>query len=83
MKENSAKEPLPAKPVLIEIAVYGVLVLIYSTLVLSFLGDKVKEVYDHSKTVYAAVALALMVSQGVGLDFLTSWLLRLVKRKSK
>jgi hypothetical protein len=78
------KEPLPSlRSFLIEIVIYAALVLIYFLLVLHFLGDRVKLLYDDDKRWYAVVALGLMVGQGFGLDWLTTRLLRVIRSKSE
>ncbi len=38
-------------------------------------------VFDQNKTLYAFVALALIIAQGVGLEMLTTGLLRLIRRR--
>jgi uncharacterized membrane protein len=59
----------------IEVLVYGVLVVAYFYLVLRFLGDPLEKLFAENLTVYAFVALALIVAQGVVLEFITSFLL--------
>lgn len=59
----------------IELAVYGVLVLVYFLIVLRSLGDWLLELYDTNLTVYAVVALILIVAQAVVLDFVTTFLI--------
>ncbi|HEY3901223.1 MAG TPA: hypothetical protein VGM54_21620 [Chthoniobacter sp.] len=84
MPTPNPKEPPPsAKSFLIEIAIYAALVLIYFLLVLHFLGDSVKRLYDDDKRWYAVVALSLMVGQGFGLDWLTTRLMRVIRAKSE
>jgi hypothetical protein len=83
MKHSSKDEKPSLRSFLIELLIYGVLVVLYFVLVLHFLGDGIKRVYDHDKRLYALLALALMVGQGVGLEMLTTWLLRLVRSKAE
>ena len=59
----------------IEVLVYGVLVLGYFLLVLRLLGEPLHELYTSNLTLYAFVALALIVIQGAVLEFITSFLL--------
>lgn len=59
----------------IELLVYGVLVLGYFFLVLRYLGQPLEELYTSNLVVYAFVALALIVIQGVVLEFVTSFLI--------
>ena len=71
------------KSFLIELVVYGVLVVAYFFLVLHFLGDWIKHVYDYDKLVYAFVALGLMLGQGVLLEMLTTKLLDLIGSRTE
>ena len=68
---------------LTELALYACFVSVYFFLVLHFLGDSLKEVFDASKTLYAFLALALIIVQGVLLEMMTSALLKVIKRKLK
>jgi hypothetical protein len=68
---------------LIELAVYAVFVFAYYFLVLHFLGAWLKGLFDHHRAGYAAVALALMVAQGIMLELLTGWLFSRVRGKAK
>ena len=58
----------------IEMAVYGVLLVIYFYLALRFLGEPLKDLFDQSLGLYAVVGLGLIVVQAVVLEFITSWL---------
>jgi len=61
---------------------YAVLVTIYFFLVLHFLNDWLKKLFDQpNRTAYAVVALVLIVVQGVALEALTSWSLRAIQNK--
>lgn len=73
----------PLGSFLAELAVYALFVLAYYFLVLHFLGDRVKQIFDANKIHYAALALALIVVQGVFLEMLTSALLRVIHRKGR
>ena len=68
---------------LVELAVYGVFLFAYFFLVLHFLGGWLKGISDHNKTIYAIIALTLIVAQGVLLEMLTSALLKVIRRKMK
>ncbi len=59
----------------IELLVYGALVTLYALGVLQFLADPLADLYENNLTLYAWVALALIVIQGVVLEGLTSFLL--------
>jgi hypothetical protein len=58
----------------IEMLVYGVLVTVYFILVLRTLGGWLTELYYNNLPLYAVVALVLIVTQGVMLEWLTSFL---------
>jgi hypothetical protein len=66
-----------------ELAVYAVFVSAYFFLVLHFLGGWIKHVFDQNKTLYAFVALALIIVQGVALEMLTTALLRVIRSRER
>ena len=53
----------------------------YFFLVLHFLGGWIKHIFDQNKTLYAFVALGLIIAQGVGLEMLTTGLLRVIRSR--
>ena len=59
----------------IEVLVYAVLVVIYFFLVLRLLAHPLLELFENNLTLYAFVDLALIVVQGIVLEFVTSFLL--------
>jgi hypothetical protein len=59
----------------VELLVYGTLVAIYALSVLQLLADPLAKLYEDDLTLYAWVALALIVIQGVALEEVTSFLL--------
>ena len=61
--------------VAVELVIYGVLVAIYAISVLRYLADPLADLYESNLTMYAWVALALIVTQGAVLDGVTSFLL--------
>ena len=67
------------KSFVIELVVYGGLVVGYFFLVLNFLGDWLHHIYEHDRKLYACVALVLIVMQGVVLEVLTRVLLNFIK----
>jgi hypothetical protein len=67
----------------LEIAIYALFVLAYYFLVLHFMGGWLKRLFDENKPAYAVVALALMVTQGLGLDLLTGWLFPIMRKKTR
>jgi hypothetical protein len=60
---------------LIELIVYGVLVVAYFILVLQSIGNWLTSLYYNNLTVYAVVALVLIVVQAVILEKVTTFLI--------
>lgn len=58
----------------IEVSTYTALVVAYFLLALRLLGEPLKKLFTDHLTLYAFAALALIVVQGVALEFLTSFL---------
>ena len=58
----------------IEVLIYAGLVVGYFVLVLRMLGEPLKRLFNENLTLYAFVALALIVVQGAVLEFITSYL---------
>jgi hypothetical protein len=71
------------KSFLIELVVYGALVVGYFFLVLNFLGDWLYRIFQNDHALYAAVALGLIVGQGIVLEVLTRFLLDFIKPRTK
>ncbi len=63
------------RSIVVELVVYGGLVTLYAASVLQLLADPLTDLYCDNLTLYAWVALALIVTQGVVLDAVTSFLL--------
>lgn len=59
----------------VELVVYAVLVVAYFLLVLRLLGDWLAGLYRSNLILYAPLALALIVLQGVLLEMLTAFLI--------
>ena len=72
-----------ARSFLIELLVYAALVIVYVFFVIALLGGWLHGLYDHQKIRYAFVALLLIVGQGVVLEMVTSFLLRLVRFRNE
>jgi len=68
---------------LVELVVYAILVVGYFYLVLHFLGTWIKTIYDQDKGLYAVVALALMIGQGIVLEIVTSGLLKFIRERTE
>ena len=60
-----------------ELLIYGGLVVAYFFLVLHFLGNWLLDLFQHHRTIYAFMALALVVAQGLLLEAATRGLLKL------
>lgn len=59
----------------IELIVYGVLVVVYFLVILRSLGSWLTSLYHNNLTVYAFLALALIVVQAVILEKVTTFLI--------
>lgn len=77
--EKNKKQPLvPFKELLrnfiIEMVVYGVLLVIYFYIALRFLAEPLSRIFENNLYVYAVIGLGLIVAQAVVLEFVTSFL---------
>ncbi len=72
------------KSLLIETAIYALLVAGYFFLALHFLGGWLEHLFERpNKFAYAVVTLLLMLGQGVALEMVTAALLRVVRRRTE
>ena len=71
------------KSFLIEMVVYGALVVGYFFLILNFLGEWLYRLFQTNHKTYAAVALGLIVVQGIVLEVLTRVLLGFIKPRTE
>ena len=71
------------KSFLIELVVYALLVVGYFFLVLKFLDTWLYRLFLHEPRTYAAVALLLIVGQGLLLEALTRALLAVIKPRTE
>ena len=62
----------------IELLIYSVLVVAYFLAVLRLLGDPLHRLFSSDLVLYAFLALALIVVQAVVLEFITSFIMRLL-----
>jgi len=62
----------------IELIIYSVLVVAYFFAVLRLLGDPLYRLYSSNLTLYAFLALALIVAQAVVLEAVTSFIMGLL-----
>jgi hypothetical protein len=67
----------------LELVLYGVLVTAYYFCVLHFLGNSLEGLYVHHRRTYAAVALGLIITQGLLLEVLTRFLLEWLARRRR
>ena len=63
----------------VELVVYSILLVVYFFVVLQFLGDILSDLFLNRTIVYAVLGLGLIVAQGVLLEALTSFLIRLLR----
>jgi hypothetical protein len=66
----------------LEMLLYAGLVAGYYFLVLHFLGNSLKDLFDHQRHLYAALALALIIGQGLLLEVLTRVLLSWIEPRT-
>jgi len=75
-------EPLPSwKTFFFELLLYAVLLVAYFAFVLHYLGGWFKELYDHDRRLFAVMALVVMITQTLVLEFVSSFLIWLLRRK--
>ena len=67
-----------AQTFVIELVIYGLLLAAYFLTVLRFLGQPLTRLFDGNLTLYGIAALGLIVAQGVVLEVITSFLVRLL-----
>ena len=77
-----SKPSLAIRSFLIELLVYAALVAGYVLFVIGLLNTWLFGLYEHNKTLYASVALVLIIAQGVVLEMVTSFLLKVIRRRS-
>lgn len=77
-----SKPSLAARSFLIELLVYSVLVGVYVLFVIGLLNTWLHGLYEHNKIFYAAIALSLIIVQGVVLETVTTLLLKLIGSRS-
>ena len=64
---------------IIEVAIYASLLIIYFLIVLQFLGDWLYGLFNSNMSVYTAVGLGILVVQAVALESLTSFLMNFLR----
>jgi hypothetical protein len=73
------KTAVTIRAFLIELAIYSLLVVGYFFAVLHFLAGWINDLEKSHITLYAFVALALIIVQGIVLETVTTWLMRLLQ----
>ena len=64
---------------IVEIIIYSILLLVYFLVVLRFLSDILTNLFLNQTIIYAFIGLGLIVAQGVLLEVLTSFLMRMLR----
>ena len=77
-EEKDKKSQVPFRELIrnfvIELIVYGILLVIYFFLALRFLAEPLSRLFANNLVVYAIIGLGLIVVQAVFLEFVTSLL---------
>ena len=73
MKEPTARKLV--KNFVLELLIYSVLVVVYFFLVLRFLAEPLMKLFASNLTVYAFVALGLIVAQAILLEAIVSFIM--------
>ena len=68
---------------LIELAIYTLLVIGYFFLVLHLLGGSLDQLEKHHRYTYAGVAILLIIGQAIILEYVTTFLLRMIRGRSE
>jgi hypothetical protein len=66
-----------------ELLIYGIFVAVYFLLVLHFLGGWLAHLDKESAKIYGIVCLALIIGQAVALEWVTTFLFRLLRGRSR
>lgn len=64
------------RSLLLELAIYTPLVVLYFLLVLRYANDFLTQLYYRDTVLYAVVATTVIIAQAILLERLTAWLLR-------
>ncbi|MEP7078456.1 MAG: hypothetical protein ABI795_05450 [Chthoniobacterales bacterium] len=82
-KMLKAEASLTLRAFLIELAVYAVLVVGYLFVIQHFFLDRLLQLEEKHLTLYALVAIGLIIGQAVVLELITTGLLRLLRGRSE
>jgi Kef-type K+ transport system membrane component KefB len=69
------------KATLLHLIIYGALLALYFVLVLRYLAHWLESLFNQHRAEYAIIAIVLMVGQAVGLEIISSFILRLMRRR--
>ncbi len=64
---------------LLEVLLYGVLVVAYFLVVLRWLQEPLNQMFHNDLVIYAIVSLGLILAQSVALEYVTSFLLEQIR----
>jgi len=67
----------------VELLIYAALVIAYYFLVLHLLGDWLQRLFEHERKLYAAIALGLIICQGLILEVFTRLMLAFIKPRTE
>jgi len=76
---NETKIRILIRNLVLELVIYAALLVLYFFLVLQYLGDILSKLFESQILTYAILGLGLIVAQGVLLEAITSFLIRLLR----
>jgi predicted tellurium resistance membrane protein TerC len=79
--DSAAPTQRDMKAFLLHLVVYGSLLLLYFALVLRYGAAWLLGLFHQHRTEYALAAILLMIGQAVGLEIVSHFVLRLIRRK--
>ena len=68
---------------LVELVIYSILVVFYFFLILHFLGDWLQQLAKENIRSYAVVSITLIIGQAILLEWVTTFLFRLLRGRSE
>lgn len=77
MRETNVRNLV--RNLIIEIIIYGILLVVYFFVVLRYLNGFLTGLFLNQTIIYAFLGLGLIVAQGVVLEALTSYLIRMLR----
>ena len=80
MKSDTAKT---LRAFAVELVIYAILVVGYFFLVLHLLGEWLYQLETHHRYTYAGVAILLIIGQAVVLEWVSTFLLRMIRGRSE